>query len=145
MPVQDEVSEVIRPIIEAAGNYLEEVKIISAGKSKIITVIVDSDSYLNLDQITAITKLISEKIEGIAALGESSFTLEVTSPGIERPLTLARHWKKNLGKLVKIHFLDGGEVTGRITGSSPVSVTLESGTYKFSDIKKALLQIEFKK
>lgn len=145
MSVQDDVASAVRPIIEAAGNYLEEIKIVNAGKRKLITVIVDSDDYLNLDQVTAVTKSISEVIEKVASLGDSAFTLEVTSPGIDRPLTLDRHWKKNVGKLVKIYLLDGKEKEGRITSVSDSSVELDSGSIKYAEIKKALLQIEFKK
>jgi ribosome maturation factor RimP len=145
MSVQDDVSNAIRPIIEASGNYLEEVKIVAAGKRKLITVIVDGDTYLNLDQVTQITKLISEEIENLKALGDGAFTLEVTSPGIDRPLTLPRHWKKNIGKLVKIAQVDGSQLSGRIAGANELEVELEDATIKFADIKKAQLEIEFKK
>lgn len=143
--IENDVASAIRPIIEAAGNYLEEVKIIAAGKRKLITVIVDSDSYLNLDQVTEVTKSISEIIESVSSLGDTPFTLEVTSPGTDRPLTLPRHWKKNQGKLVKVSLSDGSNIEGRISSSDEKSVELDSGIIKFSDIKKALLQIEFKK
>ena len=56
MPLNDEISAAIRPIIQATGNYLEELSITSAGKVKILTVIIDSDTHLNLDQVTAVTK-----------------------------------------------------------------------------------------
>ena len=145
MSVQDDVASAIRPIIEASGNYLEEVKIIAAGKRKLITVIVDSDSYLNLDQVTAVSRAVSEEIENVKSLGDSPFTLEVTSPGTDRPLTLLRHWKKNIGKLVKINLIDGGYKEGRISSVNNSAVTLDSGIVGFSEIKKAILQIEFKK
>ena len=145
MSVQDDVASAIRPIIEASGNYLEEVKIISAGKRKLITVIIDSDSHLNLDQVTAVSRAVSEGIENVKSLGDFPFTLEVTSPGTDRPLTLLRHWKKNIGKLVKINLNDGGTKEGRISSVNDSSVILDTGTVEFSEIKKAILQIEFKK
>lgn len=145
MSVQDDVASAIRPIIEANGNYLEEVKIVAAGKRKLITIIIDSDSYLNLDQVTAVSRAISEEIENVKSLGDMPFTLEVTSPGTDRPLTLLRHWKKNIGKLVKINLNDGGATEGRISSVEDSSVILDTGTVDFSDIKKANLQIEFKK
>jgi len=95
MPLNEEISAAIRPIIEATGNYLEELSITSAGKVKILTVIIDSDTHLNLDQVTAVTKEISEVIEALPELGDGAFTLEVTSPGLDRPLTKPRHWCKN--------------------------------------------------
>lgn len=145
MSVQDEIASAVSPIIEAGGNYLEEIKIVSAGKRKLITIIVDSDSYLNLDQVAAISREISETIENLKSLGSSPFTLEVTSPGVDRPLTKPRHWEKNIGKLVKVTKIDGSVQEGRIKSSSSDSATLDTGEVLFSDVKRASIQIEFKK
>ena len=144
MPLNEVISAAIRPTIEASGNYLEELKITSAGKVKILTVIVDSDSHLNLDQITAVTKEISEIIEGLAELGESAFTLEVTSPGIDRPLTKPRHWRKNFDRLVKITMTSGKDIEGRIGEATEATVQIGDQKVSFEDIKRAVLEIEFK-
>ena len=145
MSVQDEVANAIRPIIEAGGNYLEDIRIVAAGKRNLVTVIVDSDSYLNLDQVAAVSREISETMENLRAMGDKPFTLEVTSPGIDRPLTLPRHWKKNSGKLVKIVKIDGSILEGRIIDSNEYLAKLDSSEISFSEIKKATIQIEFKK
>jgi ribosome maturation factor RimP len=144
MPLNEIISAAIRPTIEASGNYLEELTITSAGKVKILTVIVDSDSHLNLDQITAVTKEISEIIEGLAELGESAFTLEVTSPGIDRPLTKPRHWRKNFDRLVKINMTSGKDIEGRIGEVTDTTVLVGDQKVSFEDIKRAVLEIEFK-
>ena len=144
MPLNEEISAAIRPIIEASGNYLEELTITSAGKVKILTVIVDSDTHLNLDQITAVTKEISEVIEALEELGESAFTLEVTSPGIDRPLTKPRHWLKNFERLVKIVMNSGQEIQGRIGETTERTVLVGDQKVSFEDIKRAVLEIEFK-
>jgi len=144
MPLNEDISAAIRPIIEASGNYLEELTITSAGKVKILTVIVDSDSHLNLDQITAVTKEISEVIETLEELGDSAFTLEVTSPGIDRPLTKPRHWRKNFDRLVKITMTSGQDIQGRIGNATETTVSVGDQTVSFEDIKRAVLEIEFK-
>jgi len=144
MPLNEEISAAIRPIIEATGNYLEELTITSAGKVKILTVIIDSDNHLNLDQVTVVTKEISEIIEGLEVLGDGAFTLEVTSPGIDRPLTKPRHWRKNLDRLVKITMTSGQEITGRIGEATDATVLVDSQKVSFEDIKRAVLEIEFK-
>ena len=144
MPLNEVISAAIRPTIEASGNYLEELTITTAGKVKILTVIVDSDSHLNLDQITAVTKEISEIVEGLAELGESAFTLEVTSPGIDRPLTKPRHWRKNFDRLVKITMTSGKDIEGRIGEATEATVLVGDQKVSFEDIKRAVLEIEFK-
>ena len=144
MPLNETLSAAIRPIIEASGNYLEELTITSAGKVKILTVIVDSDTHLNLDQITAVTKEISEVVEGLSEIGDGAFTLEVTSPGIDRPLTKPRHWRKNLDRLVKINMASGKEIQGRIGEATETTVLIGDQKVSFEDIKRAVLEIEFK-
>ena len=144
MSLNEDISAAIRPIIEASGNYLEELTITSAGKVKILTVIVDSDSHLNLDQITAVTKEISEVIETLEELGDSAFTLEVTSPGIDRPLTKPRHWRKNFDRLVKITMTSGKDIQGRIGETTEANVLVGDQKVSFEDIKRAVLEIEFK-
>ena len=144
MPLNEEISAAIQPIIEATGNYLEELTITTAGKVKILTVIIDSDSHLNLDQVTAVTKEISQVIEELPVLGDTAFTLEVTSPGLDRPLTKPRHWRKNLGRLVKVNMESGKVVEGRIGEATQTSVLVDEDTVSFEDIKRATLEIEFK-
>ena len=144
MPLNEEISAAIRPIIEATGNYLEELTITTAGKVKILTVIVDSDSHLNLDQVTAVTKEISLVIEELPALGESAFTLEVTSPGLDRPLTKPRHWRKNLDRLVKVTMTSGQVIEGRIGTATEATVLVGENSVSYEDIKRATLEIEFK-
>jgi ribosome maturation factor RimP len=144
MPLNEEISAAIRPIIEATGNYLEELSITSAGKVKILTVIIDSDTHLNLDQVTAVTKEISEVIEALPELGDGAFTLEVTSPGLDRPLTKPRHWRKNLERLVKIIMTSGEEIQGRIGEATETTVLVDLQKVSYEDIKRAVLEIEFK-
>jgi ribosome maturation factor RimP len=84
-------------------------------------------------------------------MGDTPFTLEVTSPGIDRPLTLPRHFAKNVTRLLKVTKTDGVVVTGRITSNSESDVTLSVVEKKetkevviaLADIKRAVVEIEF--
>jgi ribosome maturation factor RimP len=144
MGKKEEISAVITPALKSLGFYLEDITITSAGKRSMLTVIVDGDNHLSLDQVTAATKAIGELVEGIQSLGDSPFTLEVTSPGIDRPLTKPRHWRKNIDRLIKVILLDGKEVKGRIKDASELSATVDQQVILFTDIKRAILEIEFK-
>jgi ribosome maturation factor RimP len=105
---------------------------------------VDGDKHLSLDEVTVATKAISEIVENIASLGSTPFTLEVTSPGIDRPLTKARHWRKNIDRLVKVISIDGSQILGRIISASEDSATVDEHNIKYLDIKRATLEVEFK-
>jgi ribosome maturation factor RimP len=144
MGKKEDISAAITPALSALGFYLEDVTITSAGRRSMLTVIVDGDTHLSLDQVTSATKAIGEIVESIQSLGETPFTLEVTSPGLDRPLTKPRHWRKNIDRLVKVVLLDGKEVKGRIKAASEVSATVDESEINFTDIKRASLEVEFK-
>lgn len=147
MALNDTIAELIASAIEKAGFFLEEVHIATPGKHRIVTCIVDGESALNLDQVTSVSRDISALLDEAPFMGETPFTLEVTSPGVDRPLTLPRHFKKNKDRLLRIVKTDGTVVTGRIKNNSESSVTLTEKETDFdvplSDIKKALVEIEF--
>ncbi len=145
MSNKEQVLAVITPAIESLGFYVEDITITSAGKRSMLTVIVDGDTHLSLDQVTVATKAISEIVENLPTLGNNPFTLEVTSPGLDRPLTKPRHWRKNQDRLIKIVLTDGKEIKGRIKDSNETSVTVNDQTINFADIKRATLEVEFKK
>jgi ribosome maturation factor RimP len=145
------ITELIEPAVTEAGFFLEEVQNTSAGSHRIITCIVDGQTPLNLDQVTQVSRLISELLDTATFMDETPFTLEVTSPGVDRPLTLPRHWTKNLTRLVKVTLQDGAVTTGRLTEFNEVTATLvenikgriKTHQVNFSDIKRAVVEIEF--
>jgi ribosome maturation factor RimP len=151
MALKDQVSELITPALQQAGYFLEDVNIVSPGQHRIVTVIVDGESGLNLDQVTVASKLVSELLDAATFMGETPFTLEVTSPGIDRPLTLPRHFAKNVDRLLKVTKTDGVTVTGRILSNTESDVTLSVTEKKdvkevvvaLTDIKRATVEIEF--
>jgi ribosome maturation factor RimP len=151
MALKDQIAELVTPALSQAGYFLEDINVVTPGQHRIVTVIVDGESSLNLDQVTAASKLVSELLDSASFMGESPFTLEVTSPGIDRPLTLPRHFAKNVTRLLKVVKTDGEVVTGRITSNTDSNVTLSVTVKKetsdvvlsIADIKRATVEIEF--
>ena len=144
MGKKEDISAAVTPALSALGFYLEDVTITSAGRRSMLTIIVDGDTHLSLDQVTSATKAISEIVESLQSLGDTPFTLEVTSPGLDRPLTKPRHWRKNIDRLVKVVLLDGKEIKGRIKATSEDSATVDQSEINFAEIKRASLEVEFK-
>jgi ribosome maturation factor RimP len=144
MGKKEEISAAVTPALSTLGFYLEDVTITSAGRRSMLTIIVDGDTHLSLDQVTSATKAISEIVESLQSLGDTPFTLEVTSPGLDRPLTKPRHWRKNIDRLVKVVLLDGKEIKGRIKAASEDSATVGQSEINFTEIKRASLEVEFK-
>ena len=151
MALTDSIAELIEPAVSAQGFFLEEEQLVSPGKHRIVTCIVDGEVSLNLDQVTAVSRAISELLDEAPIMGETPFTLEVTSPGVDRPLTKPRHFAKNLNRLLRITKTNGEVVSGRINSNTETEVVLSVVTKKettevtvaISDIKRAVVEIEF--
>ena len=151
MALKDSIADLIRPAIENAGFFLEDVFTSNPGDHRIVTCMVDSLKPLNLDEVALISREISAILDQSPLLGDGEFTLEVTSPGIERPLTLPRHWTKNLTRIIKATLNDDTQVSGRLTEFDQTrAILIENikGRMKihevaFADIKKAQVEIEF--
>jgi len=148
--LKDSIADLIRPAVESAGFFLEDVFTSNPGNHRIVTCMVDGLMPLSLDEVTVVSREISAILDESPLLTEA-FTLEVTSPGIERPLTLPRHWTKNLTRIVKVTLMDETEVSGRLTEFDDVRAVLienikgrmKTHEVNFADIKKAQVEIEF--
>src|SRR5579863_1812551 len=118
-PSDDEsrIADVIRPVVAAAGMDLESVRVTAAGRRRLLRVVVDSDRGVSLDDAAAISRNLSAALDSVAVMGDFPYTLEVSSPGVDRPLTDVRHWRRAVGRLVRVPVADSAgarPVSGRI-------------------------------
>lgn len=150
MDLLQEITIAITSAVESHGLILEEVSVASPGNRRLITCVVDSLGSINLDDVTVASKEISAILDAADFLGETPFTLEVTSPGVDRPLTQPRHWQKNLTRLVRSVMVNGEVVTGRVDAvhDESVCVVVPGKVAKkielpFVEIKRAQVEIEF--
>ena len=97
-----ELERLLAPIVRAAGMDLESVRVGSAGRRRLLRVIVDADGGVSLDGIALVSREVSARLDATGAMGEAPYTLEVSSPGVDRPLTLPRHWRRAVGRLVRV-------------------------------------------
>jgi ribosome maturation factor RimP len=148
MTLASNLTELLNPAVTRAGFVLEEVSVTPVGKRRLISVVVDCENRNpSLDEVTVVSKEVSSILDTYSQLGEMPFTLEVTTPGIDRPLTELRHWKKNIGRLVKITPNTGEKYVARIKEVLPREVVLElknqESNVQFSDIARAQIEVEF--
>ncbi|WP_337060974.1 ribosome maturation factor RimP [Kineococcus sp. G2] len=123
MPSLDEtVTGVLQAVFaderRSAGLALEEVAVSTAGRRRVVRVVVDlagdEPGEVDLEAVSAVSAAVSEALDSSSALGDAPYTLEVTSPGVERPLTTPRHWSRARGRLVRAVLADGGALLGRV-------------------------------
>ncbi len=148
MSLAANLTELLNPVVSRAGFVLEEVTVTPVGKRRLVSVVIDREnSNPSLDEVTVVSKEISVILDAYSQMGEMPFTLEVTTPGVDRPLTLPRHWKKNIGRLVKITPKQGDKFIGRISEVSENQVKLELEkellTVDLVDVSRAQIEVEF--
>src|SRR6266702_7964357 len=122
---EDRIANVIRPAVAAAGMDLESVRVSAAGRRRVLRVVVDSDQGVSLDDAAAISRQLSAVLDTAPVVGDFPYTLEVSSPGVDRPLTDPRHWRRAVGRLVRVTVTDAGVVSGRIVSADADGVTLD--------------------
>lgn len=147
--VTDRLVEVLTAPVEALGLDLEAVDLSKAGKRSVLRIAVDKDGGVDMDDIAEATKAVSAVLDDSDLMGQNAFTLEVTSPGVDRPLTLPRHWRRNVTRLVKVDRRDGDPLLGRILAADDAGATLDvegaEQTVAYDEVAKAKIQIEFKR
>ena len=132
----ERLAGLLEPVVSAAGLELESVRVGRAGRRSLLRVVIDAGGLM----------------------GPGSYTLEVSSPGVDRPLTEPRHWRRASGRLVRVPVLasssrtaDGGQspaVEGRIITAGPAGVTLEVDgdrrEFGYAELGPGRVQVEFK-
>jgi ribosome maturation factor RimP len=145
--VRDRIAQELATPLAALGLDVEAVELTAAGKRSVLRIAVDGDDGVTLDDIADATREVSEVLDASDVMGEQAYTLEVTSRGVDRPLTLPRHWRRNATRLVKVTTTDGETVEGRILESDDASATIDvDGAQRevgYADVAKALVQVEF--
>jgi len=142
------VRAVIDPVVAAAGYDLEDVAISRAGRRHVVRVLVDTDGGINLDDVALVSREISAALDAAEESGDEvlpgEYQLEVGSPGVDRPLTLPRHWRRNITRLVAVNGL-----TGRVIDADGDGIVLDVGgtprSLRFAELGPGKVQIEFKR
>jgi ribosome maturation factor RimP len=138
---------VLEPIVAAAGFDLERLDVRAAGRRQCVTIVVDSDHGVGLDDIARVSRAVSDELDRHEHLLGGSYTLEVTSPGVDRPLTTPRHWRRARLRLVAVRPQAGDPFEGRVGDAGDDAVTLLVGgalrQVRYADVAHAAVEVEF--
>jgi ribosome maturation factor RimP len=142
------LTKVIEPVLAAMEIDLEAVKLSSAGRRTVLRIVIDADGGINLDDIAEVSREVSAKLDAKDVMGEEPYTLEVTSPGVDRPLSAPRHWRRATGRLVIAAVTSSDqEIKGRIIHADQDRVTLEVDgdrrSFGFGELGPGRVQVEF--
>ena len=150
LPSQTQVIELLSGEFARAGYEVEDVLIDSRTRPPRITVIADGDNPLDLDTIATLSRSASDLLDGLDA-GADRYVLEVSSPGVDRPLTTDKHFRRARGRKVEVALSDGSRLTGRVgeTRDRAVALVVRAGRdwtvreIQLADIVEAVVQVEF--
>jgi ribosome maturation factor RimP len=142
--------EIVEPVVTASGYDLEDLTVSRAGRRSLVRVLVDGDGGISLDAVAVISRAISAALDDAEQIGgellAGEYQLEVSSPGVDRPLVLPRHWRRNVGRLVDVA-VGGVPVTGRVLAADDNGIVLDvSGTQRefgYPDLGPGRVQVEF--
>ena len=145
--MEGRIADVISPVIAAAGMDLESVRVSAAGRRRLLRVVVDSDRGVSLDDAATISRKLSAALDAAPVMGDFPYTLEVSSPGVDRPLTDPRHWRRAVGRLVQVTAADAGSISGRVLAADADGVTLDvAGDHRrfgYAALGAGAIQVEF--
>lgn len=149
---RDQLASQLRPVVaEAVGSLgfdLESLEVQVAGRRKLIKVVVDAEDGVELDVLSGVSRAVSAVLDTRDDLLAGPYTLEVTSPGVDRPLTLPRHWRRAKLRLVRVRPLDGAEFTCRVGAADDDGVeVLVAGALRrlaYRTVARAVVEIEFR-
>jgi ribosome maturation factor RimP len=160
-PRQERLAELLGPVVSAVGLELESVRVGRAGSRRVLRVVVDGDHGVDMDDVARVSRAVAAEVDGRDAMGSAPYTLEVSSPGVDRPLTEPRHWRRATGRLVQVSVKDFSSQTadagptgnaertveGRIVATGEAGVTLEIGGERrdlgYADLGPGRVQVEF--
>jgi ribosome maturation factor RimP len=147
---RDRIAAALLEPLQALGMDVEAVELTPAGKRRVLRVAVDADGGVTLDHVADATREVSRVLDDSDVMGEQPYTLEVTSRGVDRPLSLPRHWRRNATRLVRVTLTDGSVVEGRVgaadddpAGAVTLSVDGAERAVPYAEVAKALVQVEF--
>jgi ribosome maturation factor RimP len=147
MAVVDAVRGLASDAAGAAGLVLEDVAVQSAGRRRIVRVVVDlPDDALGgvpMEAVATVSQLLSQRLDDSDAMGGTPYVLEVTSPGVDRPLTERRHWSRARGRLGRVTLSDGGTHAGRLSEVTDEGVVVDGRTLVWDDVARGRVEVEF--
>ncbi|GAA2036435.1 hypothetical protein GCM10009740_29640 [Terrabacter terrae] len=167
MSTAQEIRATLEPVLAPLGLVVEDVSVSPAGKRRLVRVLVDSDissldasdtksrvAPLSLDAVADATRAVGDELDASDVMGESPYVLEVSSPGVGRPLTSREQLRRQVGRLLEVVHRDATH-TGRLVEVGPDSLTLEVPASKktparlvqldLDGLERGIVQVEFKR
>ena len=150
LPSPDQVIGLLEADFARAGYEIEDVVVDPRRSPPCIRVVADGDVPLDLETVSELSRRASALLDEVDT-GPTTYLLEVSSPGVDRPLTAEKHFRRGRGRRVEVTLDDGAVLTGRLgaTAGGVVDLVVRAGggwtvrRIRLTDIRKAVVQVDF--
>ena len=150
LPSPEQVTALLHDEFSRAGYDIDDVVVDTGARPARIRVVADGDIPLDLDAVSQLSRVASDLLDTVDT-GDIAYVLEVSSPGVDRPLTAEKHFRRARGRKVELALNDGTDITGRLgaTADGVAELVVRAGTgwsirrVALTDIRKAVVQVEF--
>lgn len=156
MSLKQSIEEIVEKHLPDESHFVVDVQIVEKGSKPQVKILIDADAGLNIDACAQVSRLVGEEIEAKELLPEA-YVLEVSSPGLDFPLSSKRQYRKNIGRNLKVTLSDGKEWQGTLLDADDTGVSMtvkvkEKGKkateqelkLAYDDIKKSIVLVSFK-
>ena len=142
--VPDRLRELIEPVVAGCGLELVELLLQQRGRRQLLRILVDRAGGVTIDDCTAVSRRVSADLD-MAELIDGRYTLEVSSPGLDRPLTTPADFRRKIGRKIKLRYAGSGTVRKALTGVvrhvSDDSVTVDETVVEWQHVIEGKLTI----
>lgn len=154
LPEPDRVGELLSGPFAEAGYEIEAINVDTRARPPRLRIVVDGDNPLDLEAVAELSRSASTLLDALDTAA-GTYLLEVSSPGVDRPLTEEKHFRRARGRKVDVHLADGTALTGRLgavsadPSGSRVDLVVPDRTgwlvrgIALADIRRAVVQVEF--
>lgn len=156
MSTKQVIEEIVEKHLPDESHFVVDVQIVDKGAKSQVKILIDADAGLNIDTCALVSRQVGEEIEAKELL-EKAYVLEVSSPGLDFPLSSRRQYEKNIGRKIKVSLEDGKDIEGELLAVEPTGLQLkikvkEKGkkateqtiSVAFDQIKKSIVLVSFK-
>lgn len=156
MDLRQTIEEIVEKHLPDSSHFVVDVQIVKKGNKKSLQILIDADQGINIDSCALVSRAVGEEIEA-KELMDTAYIMEVSSPGVDFPLSSRRQYQKNIGRNLKVNLEEGMEKEGKLTEVEQTGIQLlvkkkekgkkaveEKLSIPFDQIKKSIVLVSFK-
>ncbi|MFO7826393.1 MAG: ribosome maturation factor RimP [Cyclobacterium sp.] len=156
MNLRQTIEEIVEKHLPDSSHFVVDILIVEKGPKKSLKILIDADHGINIDTCALVSRAVGEEIEA-KELMDTAYIMEVSSPGVDFPLSSRRQYQKNMGRNLKVMLANDQTIEGKLTEVDQRGIQIlikkkekgkkeieESLNLPFDQIRKSIVLVSFK-